>query len=50
LSLFFLITELGIVVIEAAGNGGTNLDTFVESSGNQILNSLLPVLKIQELL
>ena len=29
---------LGIVVVEAAGNGGNNLDEYVDASGNRILN------------
>jgi serine protease len=33
-----LATALGIVVVEAAGNGSTNLDTFVDAAGHQILN------------
>lgn len=32
-----LATALGIVVVEAAGNGATDLDTFANSAGNQIL-------------
>jgi hypothetical protein len=31
-------TTLNIIVIEPAGNGGTNLDTFRDSSGKQILD------------
>ncbi|MCP4995723.1 MAG: S8 family serine peptidase, partial [Gammaproteobacteria bacterium] len=33
-----LATALGIVVIEAAGNGGNDLDAFVNDEGGQILN------------
>ena len=33
-----LATALGIVVVEAAGNGGVDLDTVVNPSGQQILN------------
>lgn len=33
-----LATALGITVVEAAGNGGLNLDLFTDGGGNQILN------------
>lgn len=33
-----LATALGIVVIEAAGNGSNDLDTYVDGSGNAIFN------------
>ncbi len=33
-----LATALGIVVVQAAGNGGVDLDTVVNPSGQQILN------------
>lgn len=33
-----LATAIGIVVVEAAGNGNVNLDTFTDASGDQILN------------
>jgi serine protease len=31
-------TALGIAIVEAAGNGSTDLDTFTDAGGNQILN------------
>lgn len=31
-------TNAGIIVIEAAGNGGSNLDEFIDIDGNKILN------------
>lgn len=37
-----LATALGIVVIEAAGNGGVDLDTVVNPSGEQIFNRASP--------
>jgi hypothetical protein len=33
-----LATALGLVVVEAAGNGGNDLDTYTDSAGNAILN------------
>ncbi|MBL8220431.1 MAG: S8 family serine peptidase [Bryobacterales bacterium] len=33
-----LATALGITVVEAAGNGSNDLDTFADAGGNQILN------------
>ncbi len=33
-----LATALGIVVVEAGGNGGNDLDTFANAAGDQILN------------
>jgi serine protease len=33
-----LATALGIVVVEAAGNGAMDLDAFTDTGGNQILN------------
>jgi hypothetical protein len=33
-----LATALGIVVVEAAGNGGNDLDTYTDSSGNAIFD------------
>lgn len=33
-----LATALGIVVVEAGGNGATDLDTFTDASGRQVLN------------
>jgi Subtilase family len=33
-----LATALGITVVEAAGNGGNDLDTFVDGTGTAILN------------
>lgn len=33
-----LATALGIVVVEAAGNGSTDLDTYTDSNGNHVLN------------
>lgn len=33
-----LATALGIVVTEAAGNGGTDLDTFADAAGNAVLD------------
>ena len=33
-----LATALGIVVVEAAGNGGNDLDTFADAGGNLLLN------------
>ena len=33
-----LATALGIIVVEAAGNGNNNLDTYTDASGDNILN------------
>lgn len=33
-----LATALGITVVEAAGNGSNDLDTFVDAGGDQVLN------------
>jgi hypothetical protein len=38
-------TALGIIVIEPAGNGGINLDTFRDTEGKQILNRSSPDFK-----
>jgi len=37
-----LATSLGIVVVEAAGNGGVDLDTVVNPAGQQIFNRASP--------
>jgi serine protease len=37
-----LATSLGIVVVEAAGNGGVDLDTVVNPDGHQIFNRASP--------
>jgi hypothetical protein len=37
-----LATSLGIVVVEAAGNGGVDLDTVVNPAGEQIFNRASP--------
>jgi subtilisin family serine protease len=33
-----LVTDNGVVVVEAAGNGGHDLDTFTNTDGRQVLN------------
>ena len=33
-----LATSLGVVVVEAGGNGSNNLDAFTDAGGNQVLN------------
>lgn len=38
-------TALGIVIVEAAGNGSTDLDTFKASTGAQILNRGTPAFR-----
>jgi len=40
-----LATALGIIVVEAAGNGNNDLDAFTDGGGNQILNRLDPAFR-----
>jgi serine protease len=40
-----LATALGIVVVEAGGNGGNDLDTFMDAGGNRILNRTDPAFR-----
>jgi hypothetical protein len=40
--VILLATSLGIVVVEAAGNGGVDLDTVVNPGGQQIFNRTSP--------